>query len=286
MPGRLYNDRSFMSVGPTSESPLEANAPLSLDGAAVLIVDEDPAFQLGLKTFLKEYVGFPAVHVAKSGREALRILRDEPSIRLVTLDYRMPELDGLGVLEILRDDPPRPLAVVMITGYPSDRLEQEFHAYRSPLLRTEHFVSKPVDFAALEPIVLKAYESLLKDPPVAAPLASVQESPVLKAAVARATAAQGSAAPSFDAASRLDGLEAAMTGRLETLQQQLTAIETRLADLNERTPSLWRRFWLLALGLIFATTAAFLAYQMGWFAEAGAWIERTLLVPPPQDGWL
>lgn len=275
-----------MSVGPTSESPLEANAPLSLDGAGVLIVDEDPAFQLGLKTFLKEYVGFPAVHVAKSGREALRILRDEPSIRLMTLDYRMPELDGLGVLERLREEPARPLAVVMITGYPSDRLEQEFHAYRSATLRTEHFVSKPVDFAALEPIVLKAYESLLKDPPVAAPLASVSESPILNAAVARATSAQSPALPACDTGARLDGLETAMNGRLEALQQQLTAIEARLADLHERTPSLWRRFWLLALGLIFAITAAFLAYQMGWFAAAGDWIEGTLLMPPSQDGWL
>ncbi|MCB1079124.1 MAG: response regulator, partial [Verrucomicrobiae bacterium] len=176
-----------MSAGPPSDSPLELTSPLSLDSAGVLIVDEDPAFQLGLKTFLKEHVGFASVRVANNGREALKLLREDPSIELLTLDYRMPELDGLGLLEHLKENPPRPLAVVMITGYPSDRLEEEFRGFHSPMLKTESFVSKPVDFAALEPVVLKAYESLRKEISIPVrPPTGLKEAPVLKAAVAEA----------------------------------------------------------------------------------------------------
>jgi CheY-like chemotaxis protein len=269
-----------MSVGLPSDSPLDSSAPLSLEGAGVLIVDEDPAFQLGLKTFLKEYVGFSSVHVAKNGREALRILREEPGIDLVTLDYRMPELDGLGVLDRLRDDPPRPLAVVMITGYPSERLEEEFHAYHSPMLRTEYFVAKPIDFGALEPVVLRAYESLKAATPVVEPpLGAGSESPVLHAAVAEAL---GPVAPVV--VPDLSPVLAAMTERLEAMAQKLASMETQLAGVAGRTPSLMGRFWLGALGWIFAAAFAFLAYQMGWFAEAGAWIEQTLLVAPPDGG--
>ena len=269
-----------MSACPPSDSPLELTSPLSLDSTGVLIVDEDPAFQLGLKTFLKEHVGFASVRVANNGREALKLLREDPSIELVTLDYRMPELDGLGLLEHLKENPPRPLAVVMITGYPSDRLEEEFRGFHSPMLKTESFVSKPVDFAALEPVVLKAYESLRKEISIPVrPPTGLKEAPVLKAAVAEAVG-QGQ---EVKESAELAAFETMLNDRMAALDERLERMESKLDDLNERTPTLMRRFWLTVLALIFVGGFAFLAYQMGWFIEAGRWIEQTLMVPAP-DG--
>lgn len=258
-----------------AELVLEPEAPPPLDGAGILIVDEDPAFLLGLKTFVKDYVGFPSVQVARNGREALRLIREDPGIQVVTLDYRMPELDGLGVLERLREDPPRPLAVVMITGYPSDRLEEEFHAFGSPWLRTDHFVPKPVDFAALEPVLLRAYESLRREPPSAAPLGAGSESPALQAAVAEALGA-GSATL---CQARLDQWGDSLEQRLEQIQHRVAGLEAVLIRLADRSPGRWERFWLAVLAFGWVAAAVFLAHQMGWLAQLAGALDRIL--PPP-----
>ncbi len=149
-----------MSSGiPREENPLDA--PPLPGSAGILVVDEDPAFQLGLKTFLREYVGFEKVFTAKSGQEALDFIRAEPSIEVVTLDYRMPGMSGLEVLHSLREASLRPLAVLMITGYPSEELASEFHAMGSGTLLTTHFLPKPVEFEKLEHLVLEAHEEVL-----------------------------------------------------------------------------------------------------------------------------
>jgi CheY-like chemotaxis protein len=141
------------------ESPLDA--PPYTGNSAILIVDEDPAFQLGLKTFLREYVGFEKVFIARSGQEALDFLRAEPSIDLVTVDYRMPGMSGIEMLETLGGVLERPLAVLMITGFPSDELEAEFRALGSENLLTSHFISKPVQFEKLEHLVLAAHDEVI-----------------------------------------------------------------------------------------------------------------------------
>ena len=144
---------------PHEDSPLDA--PPLADMASILVVDEDPAFQLGLKTFLREYVGFEKVFTARSGQEALDFIRAEPSIEVVTLDYRMPVMNGIEMLAALRAQAVRPLAVIMITGQPSEELQSEFLAQAGDFVITSHFLTKPVQFERLEPIVLAAHEEVL-----------------------------------------------------------------------------------------------------------------------------
>lgn len=148
-----------MSFRPFHEnSPLDA-PPLS-DASAILVVDEDPAFQLGLKTFLREFVGFEKVFTARSGEEALDFIRAEPSIEVVTVDSRLSGMSGIEVLATLRSQMNRPIAALMITGTPTESLKAEFHSLGSDLLLTDDFLSKPVQFEKLEPIVLAAHESV------------------------------------------------------------------------------------------------------------------------------
>ncbi|MCB1202721.1 MAG: response regulator [Verrucomicrobiae bacterium] len=144
---------------PHEDSPLDA--PPLADMSAILVVDEDPAFQLGLKTFLREYVGFEKVFIARNGQEALDFIRAEPSIEVVTLDYRMPGMSGIEVLTSLRTQASRPIAVLMITGHPSDELEAEYRAQGTEMLLTTHFLTKPVQFEKLEPVVLAAHEEVI-----------------------------------------------------------------------------------------------------------------------------
>ena len=150
-----------MNTSFPDDKPVELapdDEPLTETG--ILIVDEDPAFQLGLKTFLKEYVGFEKVFTARSGREAIEVLEKEMTIELLTLDYQMPEMDGLELLRYLRENAPRPLGVTMITGFPSEELKKNYANCGTDTLLTRHFLAKPVEFEKLEPIILDCYEEL------------------------------------------------------------------------------------------------------------------------------
>lgn len=189
----------------------EESDALRLNGAAVLIVDEDPAFQLGLKTFLKEYVGFSEVHTARDGVEALARIADTPSIEIITLDYKMPRMNGLEFLDQLKDRVPRPMSVIMITGYPSDQLEEQFHALRSPMLQTEHFLPKSIEFEKLESVILDSYESLKR-----AQAASPVNAP---------TAANADAAPLVAAlSSQMESTFRRVMDRIDQLEAQVAAL--------------------------------------------------------------
>ncbi|MDF1741851.1 MAG: response regulator [Verrucomicrobiales bacterium] len=141
-------------------NPLDAPPTPGLTG--ILVVDEDPAFQLGLKTFLREYVGFENVFTARSGAEAIDFIEAEPSIEMVTLDQHMPEMTGIEVLHELTAIATRPLSVMMITGSRSADLEAEFRSMGTAQILTNHFITKPIEFERLEPIVIQSYEELLE----------------------------------------------------------------------------------------------------------------------------
>ncbi len=84
----------------------------------VLVVDDDPDIRVALEMTL-QYEGFE-VWTAASGRQALQRLDHEAQqgrrAGLVLSDVKMPEMDGLSLLESLqeREDPP---AVVMVSGH-------------------------------------------------------------------------------------------------------------------------------------------------------------------------
>jgi DNA-binding NtrC family response regulator len=83
--------------------------------AEILIIDDEPVVCDGCRLVLTDH-GFAAESVpdGASGLEALRCrVRD-----LVLLDMKLPDMDGMQVLEAIRREMPRVLVVVM-TGYSS-----------------------------------------------------------------------------------------------------------------------------------------------------------------------
>ena len=78
----------------------------------ILIVDDEPANLQKLKrTFLTDYT----VHEAKTGDEALLILKDRPVVAIVT-DQRMPGMSGVNLLRQAREVRPDTIRIIL-TGF-------------------------------------------------------------------------------------------------------------------------------------------------------------------------
>ena len=83
----------------------------------ILIVDDDDTVR---QSYLRSLAGVQAsceVAAARDGAEALRAMEERPS-DVVLLDLRMPGMDGLSVLRVIKQRWPES-QVVIITGYPS-----------------------------------------------------------------------------------------------------------------------------------------------------------------------
>ncbi|MBW2095605.1 MAG: sigma-54-dependent Fis family transcriptional regulator [Deltaproteobacteria bacterium] len=81
----------------------------------VLVVDDEPVVRHGVQRAL-ENRGITA-KLASRAQEALDLL-DHHSFDLVLLDIRLPDMDGVSVLQQIRLRSPE-TAVIMITGYPT-----------------------------------------------------------------------------------------------------------------------------------------------------------------------
>jgi DNA-binding NarL/FixJ family response regulator len=81
----------------------------------VLVVDDNRTFRYGLARAVVSHDGLELVGEADSGEAALgAIARLHPDV--VLLDLRMPDVDGLTVLERLRDADPRPACRVLLVS--------------------------------------------------------------------------------------------------------------------------------------------------------------------------
>ena len=80
----------------------------------ILTIDDEAYIRQSIRTYLEDYEF--TVFEAENGRKGIEVFdREHPD--LVLLDLRMPEMDGLQVLEVLRDKAPDiPLVVASGTG--------------------------------------------------------------------------------------------------------------------------------------------------------------------------
>ncbi len=84
----------------------------------VLIVDDDALVRGGLQMMLRGTSGIKVVGEAGDGSEVLGAVdRHHPDV--VLLDLRMPKLDGIAALTLLKQQP-RPPAVVVLTTFDTD----------------------------------------------------------------------------------------------------------------------------------------------------------------------
>jgi CheY-like chemotaxis protein len=88
----------------------------------ILLLDDDEQTLELYQELLQQLPSQPEVHVSNSGARAIALLESEPYTMLVT-DLRMPKMDGLQVLSIVRRKYPH-LRIIVLTGV----LDEEYRS--------------------------------------------------------------------------------------------------------------------------------------------------------------
>ena len=117
--------------------------PAPSQGAPVLVV-EDEADIANLIRIHLEREGYP-VQIAGRGDEALRLAR-EIQPRLITLDIRLPDMDGFAILERLKRDPQTANIPVIVVSIVPDR-------EKGLQLGAVDYLGKPIDEERLMELV-------------------------------------------------------------------------------------------------------------------------------------
>lgn len=116
----------------------------------ILVVDDDPLMLKVIKEALHEEYNVAA---ALGGKTALKFLETK-STDLILLDYEMPELNGVQVLERLRmDDKTSGIPVIFLTGNRDPEKVKEVLSYKP-----RGYVLKPVDSTKLHETIKKVFE--------------------------------------------------------------------------------------------------------------------------------
>ena len=113
----------------------------------ICIVDDEPSILNTLSSILEDE-GYQ-VSLAKSGAEALKLIRAEPP-ELVLLDIWMPEIDGLETLKRIRQQFPN-LMVIMMSGHGSVET-----AVKSTKLGAYDYLENPLDLEKVTILVRNA----------------------------------------------------------------------------------------------------------------------------------
>lgn len=140
----------------------------------LLVEDNEDDIELTLRAFKKNNF-LNEIVVARDGQEALDYLfgtgayadKDMELPQLVLLDLKLPKVDGLEVLQRIREDERASyLPVVMLT---SSKEEQD--VIKSYRLRANSYIRKPVDFLRFNEAVrqLGFYWLMLNEAPPSAP---------------------------------------------------------------------------------------------------------------------
>lgn len=122
------------------------------EGINILIADDSRVIRKVLNAFLDEYFVTPNIYEANDGFEALDII-DKHNIHYLFLDYHMPNMDGAGVLEMLKAcNEEKKMKVIMVTGTHDNDTIKKFRK-----LGINSFVKKPITMQS----VTKALDMLL-----------------------------------------------------------------------------------------------------------------------------
>jgi len=113
---------------------------------SVLLADDNREFTHLLSEFISEQDDMEVVGVAYNGNEVLKFIeshREVPDVLI--LDIIMPHLDGLGVLELLREaNLPVPPKIIMLTAFGQETITQ-----KAVQLGASYYILKPFEMNVL-----------------------------------------------------------------------------------------------------------------------------------------
>ena len=107
----------------------------------LLIVDDSATDRLIIKNMLNDY----ETVTAQNGREAMRLLQEQPDIDLIILDLNMPVMNGFEVLDELKEiNKDKRIRAIILTNY--DELDNEIRGLQAGAV---DFIRKPINLESL-----------------------------------------------------------------------------------------------------------------------------------------
>ncbi|MEJ9209818.1 response regulator, partial [Paenibacillus larvae] len=111
----------------------------------VLLADDNREFTQLLSEFIGEQEDMEVMAVAYNGNEVLRLFEQNEIPDVLILDIIMPHLDGLGVLEKLREMNLTPAPkIIMLTAFGQENITQ-----KAVQLGASYYILKPFDMEVL-----------------------------------------------------------------------------------------------------------------------------------------
>lgn len=128
------------------EATMEPFGPVELPGDAMcrlLIVDDEPEYLDELVEALS-FEGLRSISVGR-GDAALDVLKRKPEITTVLTDIRMPDMDGITLIDTVKAQfPDRPIKFVVMTGHAA-----EVDIARAQAAGAARCFPKPLSFESL-----------------------------------------------------------------------------------------------------------------------------------------
>lgn len=119
----------------------------------LIIADDEQIIRQGLAGMPWNEIGVQVAGQATGGEDVLSLLQTTEA-QIILTDIRMPGLDGIALLRIIRDRCPR-TKVILLTGY------QEFdYAYSAIKYGAYAFILKPTDYDEILRVVRRAKEEV------------------------------------------------------------------------------------------------------------------------------
>ena len=122
----------------------------------ILVVDDEKSHEdlITQRFTQKEFLRNHEFIFALNGLRALELINTHPDIEIALLDINMPEMDGLTLLEKIRDTKPL-LRVIMLSAY------SDMNNIRAAMnLGAYDFITKPIDMKDLELTIKRTMEEV------------------------------------------------------------------------------------------------------------------------------
>jgi len=122
----------------------------------ILVVDDEKSHEdlITQRFTQKDFLRNHEFIFALNGLKALELINAHPDIEIALLDINMPEMDGLTLLEKIRDTKPL-LRVIMLSAY------SDMNNIRAAMnLGAYDFITKPIDMKDLELTIKRTMEEV------------------------------------------------------------------------------------------------------------------------------